>query len=65
MYRLDKTTFKHQTVQAADQSTDYWREKTAEERVRAATYLILSAYGMLESGYPPMDKSFFQFKNRP
>jgi hypothetical protein len=65
MYRLDKTIFKHQTVQAADQSTDYWKEKTAEERLSAATYLILSAYGMLESGYPPMDKSIFQFKIRP
>jgi hypothetical protein len=65
MYRLDKTTFKHQSVQAADQSTDYWREKTAEERLSAATYLILSAFGMLESGFPTMDKSFFQIKTRP
>jgi hypothetical protein len=65
MYRLDKTAFKRQTAQEADHTTSYWKDKSAKQKLNAASYLILAAYGMLESGYPPMDKTMFHKKKRP
>jgi hypothetical protein len=58
-YRLDKTAFKKQSIKEADRTVKYWRAQPPEERLRAANYLILSAYGLLDTGFPPMDKSAF------
>jgi len=58
-YRLDKTAFKKQSLKEADRTVQYWRKQPPEERLRAATYLILSAYGLLDTGFPPMDKGAF------
>lgn len=63
-YRLDKTAFKKQSIKEADQTADYWRKQTPQERLRAASYLILSAYGLLGSDFPEMDKTSFTKSKR-
>jgi hypothetical protein len=63
-YRLDKSAFKKQSVEEADQTATYWRKQSLQERMRAATYWILSAYGLLDTGFPEMDKSAFSKKKR-
>jgi len=35
-FRLDKTAFKKQTVEEADQNLEYWLRKTPTERLVAA-----------------------------
>jgi hypothetical protein len=46
MYRLDRTAFKAQRFSEADNHFAYWRDKTPAERLRAATYLIRSAWNI-------------------
>lgn len=45
-YRLDRTAFKAQSFAEADDHYSYWKDRTPEERLRAATYLIRSAWGI-------------------
>jgi hypothetical protein len=58
-FRLDKSAFHIQTFKEADDQRAYWLAQSDTEKLKAATYLILSAYGMLGTGFPPMDKSAF------
>ena len=64
MYRLDKSAFtiKNQTIEP--KSCDYWLDKTAEERLKAAWYLILSAYDCDAHNPPRLDRTYFQVKQR-
>jgi hypothetical protein len=39
MYRLDRTAFKQQTAEEADNHVAYWLQQPAAERLRAAMYL--------------------------
>ncbi|MEQ8535160.1 MAG: hypothetical protein RIB86_25110 [Imperialibacter sp.] len=63
-FRLDKTAFRIQSFAEADDQRAYWLSKSDEEKLKAATYLILSAYGLLETGFPPMDKNVFSMEKR-
>jgi|GEM_PF-4696959 len=36
MYKLDRTSFKHQTAKEAAYNYDYWKNQSYEERLRAA-----------------------------
>jgi hypothetical protein len=58
-YRLDRTAFKAQTFEEANDHCTYWQQKTLTERLQAAQYLIKSAYGLLNKDFPPMDRTFF------
>lgn len=45
-YRLDRTAFKAQGFADADDHFAYWKDRTPTERLRAATYLIRSAWNI-------------------
>jgi len=62
--RLDKTVFKKQSKEDADRNTGYWRTRTFEERLQAAYYLSLRAYGYNPADPPRMDKYFFEKRSR-
>jgi hypothetical protein len=61
-FRLDKTAFRIQSFKETDDQRAHWLAQSEEKRLEAATYLILSAYGLLESGFPPIDKTAFSMK---
>jgi hypothetical protein len=43
-YRLDRTAFKMQTFEEANNHYGYWKDKSYKERLEAAFYLINQAY---------------------
>ena len=45
-YRLDKTAFQAMTVGEADSHYGYWKNKSLQERLYAACYLINQMYGV-------------------
>ncbi len=55
--RLDKTAFKSQTYEEADNHTAYWRTKTIGERLEAAFKLINQVYGT--TNQTPLDRTVF------
>lgn len=57
--RLDRTDFKINTPESADNNRDYWLSKTPEERFAAAWHLTCCAYGIDYLNPPRMDKTFF------
>lgn len=62
MYRLDKTAFKAQTYQEADDNTGYWKTQTPVERLKAAWYLISCAYNFPLDSPPRIDKTAFSMR---
>ncbi|MFC2126061.1 hypothetical protein ACFLU5_14760 [Bacteroidota bacterium] len=58
-YRLDKTAFKHHSLQEADHSLEYWHSKTHDERLQASWYLICTSYGIPYDKPPRLDKTCF------
>ena len=46
MFRLDKTSFKIQTFEEADNTKNYWLNKTPAERWAAAWYLAASSFNI-------------------
>ncbi len=62
MYRLDRSAFKIQTFQEADNSTAYWLKKTIEERWKAAWFLTCAAYGIDYKNQPRMDRQLFSMR---
>ncbi|CAN5345339.1 hypothetical protein BH09BAC1_BH09BAC1_26320 [soil metagenome] len=63
MYRLDRTAFKIQTFEEADNNRDYWLSKTPEERMAAAWYLTCCAYGIDYKNPPRLDRECFSMRN--
>jgi hypothetical protein len=61
---LDKTVFKIQSFDAADNQYNYWLDKSFEERLAASQELILVAYQLKVIGFPDMDKKAFTIKKR-
>lgn len=64
MYRLDKSAFSIKNQSTEPKSYNYWLNKTAEERLKAAWYLILSAYDCDEHNPPRLDRKVFHIKLR-
>jgi hypothetical protein len=60
MYRLDRHAFKMQTFQEADHTKSYWLKQSPEERLKAAWYLICSAYGLDYNNPPRLDRTVFK-----
>lgn len=56
-YRLDKTVFKAQTFEEADNHFGFWESKTTKERLDAAGYLICMAFGVKPS--TKLDRTVF------
>jgi hypothetical protein len=64
-YRLDKTYFRAQSFQEADEQKEYWLHNDVKERLGAAWYLISCAYGFNLENPPRLDKSIFSMRKHP
>ena len=64
MYRLDRTAFRRQTAEEADDQLAYWLTLPPQERLLAAKFLIARAWGFSPADVPRMDKSIFKAKRR-
>ncbi|MEZ4931447.1 MAG: hypothetical protein R2788_04855 [Saprospiraceae bacterium] len=60
--RLDRTKFKIQSFQEADDQLNYWLTKTPMERLQAAFYLISVAWDFDFYDPPRMDKLKFSVR---
>lgn len=56
-YRMDKTAFKVQTFEEADNHYGDWEKKSYSERLDAAFYLISQAFGVKPS--TKLDRTVF------
>ena len=63
--KLDKTYFKKQSLESADNNRKYWMSKTPMDRLIAAHRLSLRAYGYDPDSPPPMEKTHFEKRRRP
>ncbi len=64
MYQLDKTVFKAQSFEEADNDRAYWLLKTASERLQAAWYLSCVAFGLDPNEIQTMKKDVFSMRER-
>jgi len=62
MYKLNRNSFKIQTIKESDNTKEYWLNKTPNERFSAAWYLICSAYNLNYYNPPKMDKTIFSIR---
>ncbi|HFA50132.1 MAG TPA: hypothetical protein ENJ95_14070 [Bacteroidetes bacterium] len=60
--RLDRTRFKIQSFQEADDQHQYWLTKTPVERLQAAYYLISVAWGFDINNPPRLDRTKFSMR---
>jgi hypothetical protein len=58
-YKFDRSAFKMQTFEEADQNAVFDKTVPYSERLRQAYYLIAQAYGFSMSDQPRLDKSCF------
>jgi len=61
-YRMDKTAFKLQTVEEADDAMRDYTNHSIQERLRIYWYLTSIAYKFNLDNPPRMDKTVFQMK---
>ena len=62
-YRLDRTAFKAQSFAEADDHYSYWKDRSPEERLRAAMYLIRSAWGIESDEEFRMDRRLVSIRH--
>jgi hypothetical protein len=63
-YRLDKSAFRWQSLEEADNHKQYWQQQSVAERLRVAWYLTAAAYNIPADSPPPMDKTHFVYRRR-
>lgn len=61
-YRMDKTTFKVQTFEEADDAMQDYSSYSMQERLRIYWYLTSIAYKFDLDNPPRMDKTVFRIK---
>jgi hypothetical protein len=61
-FRLDRTAFQATTAKEADEHVKYWKNRPYSERLKAAYYLIVHAYGI--NSDTRLDKSVFSKRKR-
>ena len=61
-FRFDRTAFKMQTVEKADDQLEYWLSKTPTERIQAAWYLISQAYNFDIRVLQKLDRTKFSVR---
>ncbi|MCB0632888.1 MAG: hypothetical protein R2824_29090 [Saprospiraceae bacterium] len=64
MYRLDRTAFRRHTAEEADNQVAYWLKQPLAERLRAATYLIRTAWNIGPDDDWSLDRSLFKIRHR-
>jgi hypothetical protein len=62
--KLDRTVFKHQTIQEASHNLEYWKSQSYEKRLEAANYLNSVAYNFDTDNPPRLDKTYFKIRQR-
>ncbi len=62
-FKLDKTAFSKKTFDEADAGRSYWLNFSVEERLEAATLLIMNIWGYTLENPPRMDKTYFVKKS--
>ena len=62
--KLDRTTFKYQTITEASHNLKYWQSQTYKKRLQAANYLNSVAYNFDINNPPKMDKTYFKIRTR-
>jgi hypothetical protein len=63
-YRLDRSAFSIQTFAEATHTRVYWLNKTPQERISAAWYLICVAYNLDYKVETKLDRNYFQMRKR-
>ena len=63
LYKLDRTSFKAQTVKEADNHSAYYSSMTWKERLQIAAYLNSVAYQYDLNKPPRMDKKLFNARS--
>lgn len=61
-FRLDRTAFSAGSFEEANDHTSYWKNKTYKERLEAAWFLIMHAYGIDEN--TRLDRTVFSARKR-
>jgi hypothetical protein len=59
MFKLDRTAFKIQTFEQADDNKEYWLAKSPSERFNASWYLTCCAYNIDHKNSPRLDRNIF------
>ena len=62
--KLDRTAFKHQTLEEAAHNLEYWEKQSFEKKLEAANYLNSVAYNFDVNNPPRMDKTYFKISKR-
>ena len=62
--KLDRTAFKHQTLQEASHNLEYWKNQSYEKRLESANYLNSIAYNFDVDNPPRLDKTYFKIRQR-
>ena len=62
--KMDKSFYKKQSLQQADNNVKFWMSKTPSERFKAAFMLSLRVYGHDPMNPPEMDKTYYRHRTR-
>jgi hypothetical protein len=62
--KLDRTAFKHQTLEEASHNLEYWKKQSYKKRFEAANYQNSVAYNFDVNNPPRADKTFFKMRQR-
>lgn len=62
-FKLDRTTFKGQTLQEAASHAEYYKKLNWQDRLKVAAYLNSVAYNYDFNNPPKMDKTKFSTKS--
>jgi len=63
-YSLDRTAFSAYKAEESKTDYSYWKGQSLEERLKAANYLIASAYSFDIQNPPKFDKTVFKASKR-
>jgi hypothetical protein len=59
-YRMNRNEVKSMTFQESDNHVSYWEDKTPEERLNAACFLINQIFGVTQ--HTKVDKKIIDFR---
>lgn len=61
--KFERSLFQKLSFKEADIQTEYWKTKSYTERLEAATLMIKLSYGLIDQGFPSMEKELFSIKS--
>ena len=63
-YRLDRTQFEAFKAEEKQSDYGYWSQQGLLDRLKAANYLISTAYCFDEENFPRLDRTLFECRKR-